>query len=325
MKAKIIAPLPHFEDADWHDNRAKGIGGSEIAAILGKSPWATPYSVWSSKTGKIPPKEETPAMRFGTMLESLIAELYMAEKGIRLTKITNSVAHPLHPEVRCTPDYVDLDNKDVPILSIKYSPYGYAEWGEPGTDQIPKHCLLQCYWEMEVFDREQCDVAVSFGKPEYKLYHVKRDRELGAWLIKQACAWCQKHIVEGVEPEVDGSIGASEYLKARFPRNVSPLIAATPEVEGWIDELNTTRTAKKTIEEKEALLENRVKTFIGDAEGVQFQRGKCTWKTSKPSQKIDWESVARSLNPSAELIAKFTEEKPGSRRFLLTMKGDNNE
>ena len=41
------------ERAEWLDWRRGGIGSSDIAAIIGLSPWATPYSVWAEKTGRL--------------------------------------------------------------------------------------------------------------------------------------------------------------------------------------------------------------------------------------------------------------------------------
>lgn len=38
---------------DWLKERQKGIGGSDVAAILGMSPWRTPYQVWEEKTTPI--------------------------------------------------------------------------------------------------------------------------------------------------------------------------------------------------------------------------------------------------------------------------------
>ena len=35
---------------DWLKERQKGIGGSDVAAILGMSPWRTPYQVWEEKS-----------------------------------------------------------------------------------------------------------------------------------------------------------------------------------------------------------------------------------------------------------------------------------
>lgn len=316
--------------AAWLEQRRKGIGGSDIGAILGMSTWGTPYSVWLEKTGAVPPKEETPAMHFGRVLEQAIAEMYMNRVGRRLTKIEDSIPHPLYPECRCTPDYVDLENPETPILSIKYAPYSYGKWGEEGTDDIPKPYLLQSLWEMEIFNRASSDVAVSFGKPEYKLYHVYRDVELGAWLIEQGRAWWKTHIIDGVEPLIDGSDGAAEYITRRFPRNVEPLKIASDATANLLLALAAERKTIAIHEERKALLENQVKLFIGDAAGIESDGFRATWKNSKDGSKTDWELLATEMMgefkiPAENIKARiraYTELKPGVRRFLLTQKGE---
>jgi len=45
--------------SEWHAARKKGLGGSDIAAVMGVSPWQTPMDVWLSKTGKVGPNAET--------------------------------------------------------------------------------------------------------------------------------------------------------------------------------------------------------------------------------------------------------------------------
>ena len=37
--------------SDWHAARANGIGGSEIAAVLGLSPYESRFSLWHRKKG----------------------------------------------------------------------------------------------------------------------------------------------------------------------------------------------------------------------------------------------------------------------------------
>ena len=41
------------DEAGWHAARATGIGGSDIAAIMGESSWKSPYDIWMAKTGQI--------------------------------------------------------------------------------------------------------------------------------------------------------------------------------------------------------------------------------------------------------------------------------
>ena len=38
----------------WLELRRHSIGGSDAAGIVGLSKWASPYSVWAEKTGRLP-------------------------------------------------------------------------------------------------------------------------------------------------------------------------------------------------------------------------------------------------------------------------------
>lgn len=43
----------HATESEWLAARQSGIGASEAAAVLGFSKFASPYSVWGRKTGRI--------------------------------------------------------------------------------------------------------------------------------------------------------------------------------------------------------------------------------------------------------------------------------
>ena len=63
----------NLERKDWLDVRKTGIGGSDVAAVLGISPWKSPLDVFLDKTGKSAPEPENDAMYWGTRLETLVA------------------------------------------------------------------------------------------------------------------------------------------------------------------------------------------------------------------------------------------------------------
>ena len=58
---------------EWLEHRRRSVGGSDAAAIVGLNGWASPYSVWAEKTGRLPPKEDNEAMRQGRDLEGYVA------------------------------------------------------------------------------------------------------------------------------------------------------------------------------------------------------------------------------------------------------------
>ena len=65
---------------EWHDHRAKARNASETPAVMGVSPWQTPYQLWLLKTGRAEQKI-TPAMTRGTELEPAARGTYETLTG----------------------------------------------------------------------------------------------------------------------------------------------------------------------------------------------------------------------------------------------------
>jgi putative phage-type endonuclease len=61
---------------EWHAHRKGYRNASETPAVLGASPWMTPYQLWQLKTGRSEPTETTSAMKHGTRLEPVAREAY---------------------------------------------------------------------------------------------------------------------------------------------------------------------------------------------------------------------------------------------------------
>lgn len=63
---------------EWLNNRQKGIGGSEAAAVLGLSKWLSNYDLWQIKTGKMKSKDisDKEYVQYGIKAEPLIRGLF---------------------------------------------------------------------------------------------------------------------------------------------------------------------------------------------------------------------------------------------------------
>ena len=59
---------------DWHERRREFVGASEVAAILGLSPYSKPFDVWAVKKGIVEPFKGNEATRLGQTLESSILD-----------------------------------------------------------------------------------------------------------------------------------------------------------------------------------------------------------------------------------------------------------
>jgi putative phage-type endonuclease len=66
---------------EWHEHRAKTRNASETPAVLGVSPFQTPYQLWLLRTGRAK-QPVTVAMRRGTELEGPARVAYEARTGL---------------------------------------------------------------------------------------------------------------------------------------------------------------------------------------------------------------------------------------------------
>lgn len=158
----------------WRERRRQHVGASEAAAVCGLSPYATALSVWLDKVcPSDTPAEPTERMRWGLLLEPAIARGYELATGRTLVPSKHYV-HGDHPFMAASPDREVSDDNVIVQLKNVGRPDA-AEWGEPGTDEIPRHYLLQCQQEMECAQADFCDVAALFGGNELRIYRIRHD------------------------------------------------------------------------------------------------------------------------------------------------------
>jgi predicted phage-related endonuclease len=299
------------------------------------SPWKNAMDVWLEKTGRTPEAAPDPDKEFllhlGTQLEPVIAALYERATGRRLVVPRPKVwEHPNHPELIGTPDRFVATHGPGALpwrgLELKTESSYSDAFGEPGTDQVPQHYLIQCAHYMAVCDRDVWDIALLHAGSKFAIYTIERDEELEKMMLEQLLEWWAEHVVADRPPAIDGSETWKRFLHARFPENILPIETIEPGAERFVDELRNIRVGEKVLEAMRAELENKLKAVIQDREGVTSRFGKITWRKTKDSIHTDWENAfdyAMSImdKDRAELqriMGMFTTTRPGVRRFLFT-------
>ena len=95
----------------------RGIGGADMAALVGLSRWKSPLDVWAQKLGLVEKVVQNEPMKWGVLLEPLIAREYAERTGRRLRKIANP-RHPKHNWMTAQIDrlVIDVQQKtDLPV------------------------------------------------------------------------------------------------------------------------------------------------------------------------------------------------------------------
>jgi putative phage-type endonuclease len=136
--------------AKWLEKRKAGIGGSEIAAVAGINPWKTPLGVFIDKMG-LPKEDETnEKMKWGNILEPLVAKEYSERTGDDIVRVNYLLADKDTPYFLTDIDRLIISSKEVPvkehgngILEIKTTGWG-DNWKEGKIPELP-YCQLQWY------------------------------------------------------------------------------------------------------------------------------------------------------------------------------------
>lgn len=297
----------------WLAERKKGIGGSEVAAVLGISPWQSPSEVWARKRGLIPEQEQTFKMRLGQLLEAPVAMLYAEREKVQLVKTVEMLWDQEH-HIFGSPDRL-VKGKPKGVEVKTSDPMNIHQWGEEGSGDVPLYYATQCAIYMSLTGFNSWDIAVLFGTSEFRVYRLQRDLELEETILKRCKEFWERYVVGGLEPSPDGTKAYASYIAKKYPSNILPLMEANDTQTTAISTLIDLRSKRGELENMERNFENILKAAIADTEGIQSEFGKVIWKKTKDKEVVNWEKVARELAIPPGLIEKHTATKEGYRRF----------
>ena len=303
-KPVIIRPKNHDE---WLKAREDGIGASEVAAVVGLSPWETPFSLWLKKTHQVPPTEENDAMRRGHYLEDAVVQWWMHETGEQVIKASAAdviYVHPDHPYMRVTPDRIVKGRKK--ILEVKSTSIQMG-------DEIPDYYLAQVMYQMYVTGIHQAELIYIQGGLTFGRFAVEYNEEFAQYLADEVTKFWNWNVLGNHEPD---AINVSD-LAVKVPRSVpEKVIIADDTALGQIAQIREKKAQCDALEKEIGELTDALKMFMSDSEAILDLDGRVllTWKSGKDRTSFDSKAFAAE-NP--DLYEKYCKSVPGSRSFLL--------
>lgn len=269
----VVSTVSQAEDEnEWKAVRNKGLGGSDIGAICGVSPFTSARQIYFNKTGQFdeaikPGAAATERMHWGHLLEPVVADEFAAQTGKKLIELGATLAHKDFPWMRANIDrlIIDDDGKPCGILEVKTtSEYNAEEW-ENG--EIPLTYMYQLQWYMHILDLKYGAFACLAGGNKYFSYEVFRDDALiNNVLIPAATDFWNNNVLALKEPELQSS--DTDYINNKYSA-----VEKNSEVQlsdDTSDELaKTVVECKKQIKELEGILDeaqNRLKEKLQDKE-----------------------------------------------------------
>ena len=330
-----LIPIKGISREQWLSHRRRGIGGSEVAAILGISRWKSPLQVWQDKTGRAEPEPENSAMYWGSIHEDTVAKEFAKRTGRAVWRCNHMIVdgHSIGDLDRL----ICIDGKR-PLVGNEFrtdailecktaNEYAKPEWGPEETDDIPDYYITQCLPYLGLTGVPTCRLAVLIGGNDFRTYTIHRDEDLIAHMKEEVERFWHDH----VEADVPPAPRSSEDVALLFPRSASREILASAEIELDARALLAVKERLCALEDEKTTLEERIKLAMGEYDTLVLPGGEvlATWKSNRDSVKTDWKNVVTALSESIaagmpemlpvikEIVAKNTNNTPGARPFKL--------
>ncbi|MFC9341408.1 YqaJ viral recombinase family protein [Streptomyces sp. NPDC057020] len=271
--------LPSTASADqWHEVRRSGIGGSDVAAILGLDKYRGPRHVFEAKHGR-DIEGDSEAMEFGRELEDVIARTFSRRANVPIVTPPGTLVHNSQAWMLANVDRYALDEAGAVVAPVECknrSEYQADDW----EDGVPDSPAIQAHWYMAVGGWEYAWVAALIGGNRLRYHRLERDEELIGYLTETCGSWYQRHVVDGFPPPADGLEATKELLGRLWTAKPEDIV----EVDrARAEELRTERLRLKgQIEALETALttvENEMRLFNGESEVAKVGKSVAwSWK-----------------------------------------------
>lgn len=297
-------------------DRRRGIGGSDVAALLGLDPRKTPYQLWRDKLGLDEAEAKGAALRRGNFLEAALLARY-AEK-VQPAEFHPQVPHQAdggwrrgNQDARAV--MTDGTRRVVEAKTVSRHVFR-NEWGTPWTDEVPDRALCQGLWYGNLDDSDLIDFAVCvvpddpdevlgltaeqvLQVAEFHVFQASRNPELEQSIIESAHTFWHQNVLERVPPEPIGE----EDVELRWPRHITGELApAEPVLELLLKYADASARANATKKEREDLREQLL-LYARGAEALVAADGRTPLLTLKTQPR-----AAHQVAASTSRVLRFT-------------------
>lgn len=259
---------------EWLEHRNKTIGGSDASAILGMSEYSSPYTVWAEKLGKLPPKEDNEAMRIGRDLESYVAQRFTEKTGKKVRRENNILHNPEYPFAHANVDRM-IVGEDAGLECKTTSSLNLTKFKD---GEFPDRYYAQCVHYLMVTGCKRWYLAVLvLGKGFYDFVIERDEEEIKALAKSEADFW--EYVKTQTPPAVDGAESTTNTITTIFPNSNTE----TVNLFAYEDSLRQYVALGKQIKELENLqaeMANKVKSFMSEAGKGESDNFKVSWPTT---------------------------------------------
>ena len=293
---------------EWLEKRRDGIGGSDAAAIMGKSQWASPLSVYLDKIGAAPDKPETEAMKQGTAFEEAVAQRFTEETGIKVKRCHKMFSHPEYPWMRANIDRQLVGWDGFCGLECKTtSVYNKTDFA---GSEIPPTYYWQCMHYMAVTGAQQWYLAVMVLSQSFHVFRIPRDDNAIAALIEREKAFWEQHVEKRIPPYPTGTDADDEAITIINGGAVIDASISIDDIAGDLDALAFLEADLAEAQKKVDAAKQMIKMRMGNCTEGITRNWRVTYR-EQTSNRIDSKRLQAEM---PDIYSRYT--KPSTSRVL---------
>lgn len=245
---------------------------SKVSAIMKHSTYDSYLSLWLKMAGQIPREQDTDITRRGHYLEPAVRAWFRDQHPEWQVTETGMWVHKEIPWAASTPDGIIHTPEGTELFEAKSSTID-AEWGEPGTDQVPPGYFDQAQWQMFTTGLRRVRLAVIKTYLEFAEYVIEYDPRYVALMLAKVTEFMDS-LEQGRRPSLDPTDGHAATYEA-----VKQLNPGIEDEEFELEDTDAIRFLKANADRKAAeLVEQGAKSFIADLAG---EARAITWNGKK--------------------------------------------
>lgn len=263
--------------AAWLQARSKGIGGSEITAVMGLDPYSTPYALWERKTGRVVENIDNKFTRAGNYLEEAVAHMFSDAAGLEVYRPeTEHFQHPDYPHLLGTPDRFVARKDGDAVLEIKTTSKRITR--EDVTEGHMLRWYFQVLWYMGIAGKKKGYIAWLVGGVDFDYIQIDFQPDIFADMVEAGNDFWINHVLADVPPP--------PITKDDIFRTIGKVLPDA--IEGPEDALQYHYQIKenaakiKELEEANGELKTAVQLMMGDKSVMTYQGAPLfTWKEAE--------------------------------------------
>lgn len=283
--ARLIMTVEQMKDRSvWLRKRREGIGGSDIAVILGLNPWKSPYTLWAEKTGLKPEDDLSDNQRvyWGQKNEAAVAEWFASVTG-KLIRKRGLLQSCDRPWMLATVDRQILNEN----AGLEIKTAGIDQYKEWADGAVPAMYVAQCQWYMAVTGCDHWYIAVLIGGNDARWSRIDRDEAYIENMTQKAAEFWDM-VQNNTPPAFDGTNSTGQTLKTLYNGGNADVLVLTDKT--IVDAYN----GMKRYETDEALAKQAkeacrqvIMDAMKDHENAEIDDHKVTWKTQNGKTSFD--------------------------------------